>query len=428
MSKELTQDMVTQAVEKVKEKYGRINLAEFQRELSISRQTARTLKKHDFRIMLHGNCGKKGSGKLALYQQLIDKEYLTQGITNSEVIYSAIVKLGYDGGLTIIKDYVRDHKDLVPAKRVLAIEAPNRGRRYETGPGEMFQMDWGFIKVVDDLGNEWQCSCFVMVCHHCGLMYIEFFKSARQENLFIGIIHAFAVMGVPRRVLTDNMKSVVTKRDCEGNPVWNTEYDAFQKLIGFRTDLCKVAHPFTKGKSERLVRYVKDNFIQGRSFMNITDLNVQAAEWCHEKNDRQTRYRDFIPMQEHYSAETFSALPPEDQLLTYLAPKRTVSYDGFINYEDRRYGVPISFSGKEVLVMRNKEKLLLISPVTHDVLYTHTVDWSRKAKECIGQWSSSPEEQPTQKVTAFIRQECKPVADRFSRFSLVNKEAGDDNN
>ena len=55
MSKELTQDMVTQAVEKVKEKYGRINLAEFQRELSISRQTARTLKKHDLRIMLHGN-------------------------------------------------------------------------------------------------------------------------------------------------------------------------------------------------------------------------------------------------------------------------------------------------------------------------------------------------------------------------------------
>ena len=64
-------------------------------------------------------------------------------------------------------------------------------------------------------------------------------------------------MGVPRRVLTDNMKSVVTKRDCEGNPVWNTEYDALQNLIGFRTDLCKVAHPFTKDKSEPLVRYVK---------------------------------------------------------------------------------------------------------------------------------------------------------------------------
>ncbi|MGN1164034.1 MAG: IS21 family transposase, partial [Candidatus Ornithospirochaeta sp.] len=81
MSKDLTQDMVTQAVEKVKGKYGRINLAEIQRELSISRQTARTLEKHDFRIVPHGNCGKRGSGKLAPYQQLIDKEYLTQGIT-----------------------------------------------------------------------------------------------------------------------------------------------------------------------------------------------------------------------------------------------------------------------------------------------------------------------------------------------------------
>ena len=61
------------------------------------------------------------------------------------------------------------------------------------------------------------------------------------------MIHAFAVMGVPEKVLTDNMKSVVTKRDADGNPVWNTEYEAFQSLVGFKTILCKVAHPFTKG-------------------------------------------------------------------------------------------------------------------------------------------------------------------------------------
>ncbi|MBM6927641.1 hypothetical protein H6B51_17435, partial [Pseudoflavonifractor phocaeensis] len=37
----------------------------------------------------------------------------------------------------------------------------------------------------------------VMICHHCGQRYIEFFPNAKQENLFIGMIHAFQYMGMP---------------------------------------------------------------------------------------------------------------------------------------------------------------------------------------------------------------------------------------
>ena len=79
------------------------------------------------------------------------------------------------------------------------------------------------------------------------------------------MIHAFVYMVIPKTVLTDNMKSVVIRRDAEGNPIWQKDYEAFMKVIGFRTKLCKVRHPFTKGKVERLVRFVKENFIVGRS-------------------------------------------------------------------------------------------------------------------------------------------------------------------
>jgi transposase len=63
-------------------------------------------------------------------------------------------------------------------------------------------------------------------------------------------------MGIPQKGLTDNMKSVVIKRDFEGRPVWNHDYEAFMKAVGFETKLCKPRHPFTKGKVERLVRFV----------------------------------------------------------------------------------------------------------------------------------------------------------------------------
>ena len=70
-------------------------------------------------------------------------------------------------------------------------------------------MDWGFVNVDTDNNTSYKVACFAMICHHCGERYIEFFPNAKQENLFIGMIHAFKRMGVPDHVLTDNMKTVM---------------------------------------------------------------------------------------------------------------------------------------------------------------------------------------------------------------------------
>ena len=98
------------------------------------------------------------------------------------------------------------------------------------------------------------------------------------------MIHAFLFMGIPKKVLTDNMKSVVISRDPQGKPVWQHDYELFMGNIGFDTRLCKPRHPFTKGSVERLVRFVKENFLQGRVFRELTDLNYEAIEWCNRQN------------------------------------------------------------------------------------------------------------------------------------------------
>ena len=112
---------------------------------------------------------------------------------------------GYTGSCSTIKRYIKNHMYLVPAKRQIVSPQGKRGRRYQTGPGETFQMDWGFAKVSSDIGSEYAVACFAMICHHCGMRYVEFFPNAKQENLFIGMLHAFVYMGVPSYVLTDNM-------------------------------------------------------------------------------------------------------------------------------------------------------------------------------------------------------------------------------
>ena len=185
-----------------------------------------------------------------------------------------------------MKTYIAAHRDLVPAKRRQAAPQGCRGQRFRTAPGEAYQMDWGFVAVERPGGERARIACFAMVCHHCGGAHVEFFPNARQENLLIGMLHAFSAPGVPATVLTDNMKSVVVRRDADGRPVWQADYAEFMGVVGFRTRLCRPRHPYTKGKVERLVRFVKGNFLAGRSFTDLDALNREAALWCAEQGGR----------------------------------------------------------------------------------------------------------------------------------------------
>ena len=314
---------------------------------------------------------------------------------------------GYSGSLTTVKRYIASHRYLVPAKRQIATPQGNRGRRFTTEPGEAFQMDWGFVKAEDHDGQESTVACFAMICHHCGTMFTEFFTNARQESLFIGILHGFRYMGIPAHVLTDNMKSVVDHRDLEGYPVWNKDYEAFMRTVGFQTKLCKPRHPFTKGKVERLIRYVKENFLAGRSFWNVTHMNREAKDWYTRKNYSFHKSVYGVPQDTHFSicAEKLGVLEETLDIRHYLCPLRKISFDGFVNYEDRRFGVPGSYIEPTARVMRDEDRLYIYSTDLSRLLTTHEVTWGRQDSFCEGQYvnnTTQPEEFPTVPVQSRI--------------------------
>lgn len=383
-----------------------INLAELERRTGVSRAKLRKLKRNGFQLVPHGLTGQKKSHTvLSGYTGYLDS-LLRKGVTNSSVCFDRLREAGYAGSVGPVKRYIQSHKDLVPAKRQMVAPQGNRGRRYTTEPGEAYQMDWGFTKVLDYDGTEYTAACFAMICHCCGQRYVEFFPNARQENLFIGMLHAFRYMGIPRYVLTDNMKSVVVKRDLQGHPVWQKDYESFMKAVGFQTKLCKPRHPFTKGKMERLVRFVKDNFLAGRVFWNITDLNRSALTWCNEQNNIYHKATACVPAAVHLEscAEVIRPLPEDPALLNYLCPERRISFDGFVNYEGRRFGVPYRYIGATVRVRREDDALFIYSADMKQLLVTHDVTWSRKDRFCAEQYAAlnQPEEFPTMPVKTEI--------------------------
>ena len=421
-------EIIAQALNEMKSDLGdkfdleKVNLAELERRTGISRGKLRRLKDNDFVDKPHGRTGSKAASTvLTGYTGILDA-LISKGVTNSSVCFDRLKENGYTGGLTSIKDYIAAHKHLIPAKRLIVAPQGNRGRRYSSVPGESYQMDWGFVEVETQVGVTYRVACFAMICHCCGKRYIEFFPNAKQENLFIGMIHAFLYMGIPQHVLTDNMKSVVIRRDNEGHPIWQPDYELFMGNIGFETRLCKPRHPFTKGSVERLVRFVKDNFLPGRIFNELTDLNYEAINWCNSQNSVYHRAVDCIPDDKHSQMcmMTASSLEETIELSYYLCPERKISFDGFVNYEGRRFGVPYWYTDKTCRVRRDGYVLYIYDSKMTKVLTSHDVTWSRRDSFCKDQYVvSQPEEKPTAPVQIQISQIDQPrYDDGFSQYNF----------
>lgn len=424
--------MIAQVLDEMKAEQGnsfsleKVNLAELERRTGIPRQRLRTLQKNGFNIPDDAKVSKrKAFAVLNGYTAVLDN-LLQNSVDNSVVCLERLKQAGCNVSLSTVKRYIASHRYLIPAKRHVISSQGNRGRRYTTGPGEAFQMDWGFVNVQEQSGEIYQVSCFAMVCHHCGTFYIEFFPNAKQENLFIGMLHAFSAMGIPRYVLTDNMKSVVIKRDFEGNPIWQRDYEAFMKCVGFNTKLCKPYHPFTKGKVERLIRYVKDNFIIGNSFYNISDLNERALEWCMYHNSHYHKTVAGIPSEIHGTAcsQNLSEIDLSGRLMYFLCPLRSISFDGFVNYEGRRFGVPYTYTSKLARVCRSRNTIYIYSEDLSQLLVTHDVTWSKKDRYCNNQFEIiQPEEFPTAPVKSNMTLlEQTPTGLGFDKFDFDQED------
>ncbi len=386
------------------------NISALSNLTGISRPTIRKFRDQGTDAKPHGNTGKRRSTtKLTGFESRID-EFLRLGCSNSSKILEELQKDGYTGSQTTIKNYISEHKDLIPVR--IDPKPVVRARRYETFPGDAMQMDWGFVNATDSSGVKTRLACFVMVCCHCRKPYIEFFTCARQEFLFIGMIHAFQYFGgLPKWVLTDNMKSVVLSR-CGKDVIWNQKYLMFMSDLGFKTRLCKPRHAFTKGRVERYVRFVKDNFVPGTVFSNLDDLNRQALEWCQRRAAR--RILNSTPQQMH-AHERLEALPQPKVLSNYEMVERTVSFDGFVAFEGRRFGVPSSVAHKrKVFVLRDGSNILIMDALG-EVLQSHTVDWDKFEHYCDGQFEmipEQPEEFPTNPVLG-PKMIQKPVIEPF---------------
>src|SRR5258708_6327087 len=173
---------------------------------------------------------------------------------------------GYTGGITQLRQYVRGLRP--PPEPIV---------RYETVPGHQAQVDFAHCRL------PWGVRyALLVVLGHSRLLWVRFFPRQDLRTLLIGLSACFTDwQGVPGELLFDQMKSVVTRDErLEGGSLLkNLELSRFARHHGFRIKVCRPYRAKTKGKVERPIRYLRDNFLYGRAFVSDADLNDQVAHW-----------------------------------------------------------------------------------------------------------------------------------------------------
>jgi len=214
------------------------------------------------------------------------KPYIKQRIESAMPIHlSAVVILreikaqGYNGGITRLREHLVQLRGSQIVQEVV---------RFETAPGKQMQVDWGQMR-----GGKKPIHAFVAVLGFSRALFVHYTDNMRYETLERCHRLAFDYFqGIPTDVWYDNMKTVVLERNAFGigHHRFHPQFYQFAKDMGFMPKLCKPYRPQTKGKVERMVRYVRDNFYAPLSTklaaaglkMDVDTANIKGMQWLNE--------------------------------------------------------------------------------------------------------------------------------------------------
>jgi transposase len=186
-------------------------------------------------------------------------------------LYGMVLERGYTGGASHFRARVSQLRPRPLAEAYL---------RLKTLPGEQGQIDWASFGHIHIGKAKRPLMAFVMVLSWSRQIFLRFYRNQRMESFLRGHVAAFeAFNGCPKVLLYDNLKSAVLER--QGDAIrFNPNLLALSAHYHFEPRPVAVYRGNEKGRVERSIRYIRDNFFAARQWRDIDDLNAQADVWC----------------------------------------------------------------------------------------------------------------------------------------------------
>ena len=221
--------------------------------------------------------------KLDAYKAIVETRLAAYPQLSAVRLLAEIRAAGFEGTYTQLTDFVR---------RLRPVPAPEPVGRFETPAGRQAQVD--FARFSFPWGVRY---ALLVVLGYSRVLWCRFYPRQDMRTLIDGIEDAFRYFGgVPQELLFDQMKAVITRdlRLQGGALVRNLEFLRFAHHWSFTPRACRPYRAQTKGKVERPVRYLRDNFAYGRTFANDADLDQQRRHWLDDVANVRVHYTSVL--------------------------------------------------------------------------------------------------------------------------------------
>ena len=272
-------------------------------------------------------------------------------------LYHMVCERGYTGATNHFRHQIALYRPRPYAEAYL---------RLKSLPGEQGQVDWAHFGHITVGRAQRPLMAFVMVLSFSRKIFLRFYLNYQMANFLRGHEAAFqAWNGIPRVLLFDNLKSCTLER--VGDAIrFNPKLLEFAAHYRFEPRPVAVARGNEKGRVERAIRYIRDNFFAARQWKDLDDLNAQAIAWCEGPAANR-------PCPEDLSMSVRDAFTQEKSMLINLPdnPYPTdehvevvVSKTPYVRFDRNDYSVPHTHVRRTLTVLAQLDQIIILDGTT----------------------------------------------------------------
>lgn len=238
--------------------------------------------------------------------------------------------------------------------RQLGINQPaaaTRCERVPDEPGAEMQHDTSpYTVLLNGVPTKLQAS--LLYLRYSKRRYLQFYRVFDRFRMKCFLHRALLHWGYAPKICVIDNTNLARWRGLGSRAVMVPEMACFARLYGFAFLCHAVKHPDRKAGEERSFYTVETNFLPGRSFADMADLNRQALEWSTERMEQRPQGKaGLIPAQAFAHERGFLQELTPHLPAPYLLLERSVDEYGFVAVDANYYGVPGTGRG-DVRVLR----------------------------------------------------------------------------
>jgi transposase len=319
------------------------------------------------------------------------REYIVKLLEEHREINSAVIdanlRMEYDDfkpSSRSVRLYVANLRDELGIPKAAQI------RQYceveEQKAGFQAQVDMGQKELKDPYGKTIRIYIFCMVMSCSRYKFCCFLdRPFKAEDFVKAHDLSFKFFGGRTEEIVYDQDRVMIVSENAGDLILTETFQSYSGYAGFKIRLCRGHDPESKGKIEAVVKYVKNNFLFGRTYYGLDALNSDGLKWLERignakihESTKMVPARVFLDEKDRLKLVPELSEPPQANI---AAVRKT----NVVHYKQNRYEVPKGSyrPGRQALVEAdlNAGTLRISDTETGALLAEHNILFDTKGKK-----------------------------------------------